>query len=215
MPGYLGQGFAEKIGEIKELSPEDREVIAYGLEYFIHGFSGLILMLFLGWTLGLFVETLVLMFCWVMMRIFAGGAHCTALWRCTVVNSFSMLMVLLLTRGALNYLPPFLWVGVAAGWGFLAVLLWAPHNSERPILDPLRRRKLRSKAIGVVLLMGVTLGTAAFFAGNYWPALSVAGASGLAAGAFMISHPAFRLINFSDQLLLDLQSRFAKGGETQ
>lgn len=213
MSRYLGQSTAEKIGQLAGLPPEEREVVAYGLDYLASGILGLALMLSIALAAGFFQEALVILFCWISMRVFAGGVHCTALWRCTVVNCLGLITALFITRGAVNLFPTYLWVGTCAAWGLAAVWLWAPNNSERPVYNERRRRLLRRRALIIVTVIGSILLYSAFAKGESWSCLAAAGATGLAAGGFMLSPPGFQLVGYLDHLLKTLGHSLEKGGE--
>lgn len=213
MAKYFGQGFADKLGDLTGLPPEEREVVAYGLEYLLSGTIGLALMLLAGLAVGLFREALAVLSCWVLLRAFAGGAHCTALWRCVIVNCLCILAALLVTRGAALFLPAAAWVGVAVAWSLLAIGLWAPNNSEKPVTDPLRRGKLRRRALALVLVLGALLLCASLGRLEQGQALAVAGATGLAAGGFMLSPAGFKLISVLDSGLKHFGHLTGKGGE--
>ncbi|UNC93029.1 accessory gene regulator ArgB-like protein [Candidatus Contubernalis alkaliaceticus] len=207
MAKYLAQGTAEKIGQLAGLSPEDREVVAYGLDYLLSGIIGLTLMLAIGLALGFFSETLVIISCWTFIRIFAGGVHCTALWRCTVVNCLGITAAIFFTKGVYYFFPTIFWVGISVIWAISATWLWAPNNSEKPVNEPEMRRKLRLRA----LFMVTVISSLVIFASNItvepWSSLAAAGATGLAAGGIMLSPIGFRLVKRLDQKLEKL-SRF-------
>ena len=213
MTRYLGQGAAEKIGKLAGLPPEEREVVAYGMDYLLSGLLGLTLMLFIGLALGLLRETLLLLFCWISMRVFAGGPHCTALWRCTIVNCSGLMAALLITKSTVYLFPAILWVAACTIWALVAAWLWAPGNSERPVNDVKKRRALRSRALVLTALIGLSLIYASQAFAEPWPALAAAGATGLAAGGSMLSPAGFRLIKFLDQMLSKLWGFLKKGGE--
>ncbi len=213
MARYLGQGAAEKIGKLAGLPPEEREVMAYGLEYLLSGLLGLALMLFIGIALGLLPETLLILFCWISMRVFAGGPHCTALWRCTIVNCSGLLAALLITKSAIYLFPAVFWAAACTIWTLAAAWLWAPHNSERHINDPEKRRAMRSRGLVMAALIGSSLIYVSLAFSEPWPALAAAGATGLAAGGSMLSPAGFRLIKSLDQMLAKLWIFLKKGGE--
>ncbi|MEW5785490.1 MAG: accessory gene regulator B family protein [Bacillota bacterium] len=213
MPRYIGQGLVEKMGELAGLPPEDREVAAYGLEYLLSGTIGLALMLLIGLALGCLWETLAMLCSWVLLRTLAGGAHCTALWRCTIVNCLGLLAALPATAAAVYLFPPALWIGAATAWTLLAAWLWAPNNSERPVHDPGRRVRLRRKALILVLLIGASFLYFGFTGTEPVQILTAAGATGLACGGFMISPAGFRSIRWLDQKLVKLGQTCEKGGE--
>jgi len=217
MSRYMGQPVAEKLGELVGLSLEDREVVAYGLEYFLTGLIGVVLTLLAGLVMGLFWETLAVLSCWGMLRLFAGGAHCTALWRCTVASIAGMLTAVLAAKVASILVPPAAWIAVCTTWALLAVWLWAPNNSERPVHDSRRRRRLRKRALSLVIFLGVAFFYPFHSGIEQLQILAVAGATGLVAGALLISPPGFQLINWCDQKMQHLYYTFSssgKGGET-
>ncbi|MDO9573742.1 MAG: accessory gene regulator B family protein [Candidatus Contubernalis sp.] len=212
MTKYLGQSVAEKIGQLAGLPPEEREVVAYGLDYLLSGMLGLVLMLSIGLALGFFQESLIIIFCWTSMRIFAGGVHCRALWRCTVVNCLGLIVALLIVRVAFYLFPTAFWVGTAAVWSLGATWVWAPNNSERPVHDPKRRRLLRRRALVLVMVMSSFLFYLAIAAVEPWSYLAVSGATGLGAGGFMLSPLGFRLVGCLDQMLESFWSFSGKRG---
>ncbi len=218
MHRYIGHHTAEKLGQLAGLPPEEREVVAYGIEYLLSSLLGLSLILLTGFVLGLFLETLAVLCCWGLLRLFAGGAHCTALWRCTMANLVGILAAILAAKAALLLVTPVIWIAICTAWALLAVWLWAPNNSERPMQDPKKRRRLRKLALLLVLFIGSALLFPTFSGADQLQFLSVAGATGLAAGALMISPPGFQLIKKFDQRLQDLHSMLNstdKGCETR
>ncbi len=214
MPKYFGQRIADRMSELAGLPSEDRDVVAYGLEYLTFGIIGLGLMLLIGLTLGRIWETLAIICCWVSLRVFAGGAHCTALWRCMVVNCLGLLIALLITIGALNLLPAVLWIGAATTWSLLAAWLWSPNNSERPVYDPLRRQRLRRRALVLVVLVGLILLILIYSKSEIGYTLAVAGATGMVSGAFMISPAGFWFVLRVDQKLKQLGDFLSRNSET-
>lgn len=201
MAKYLGQGIADKIGRLAGLPPEEREVVAYGLDYLLSGMLVLALMLSIGMSLGFFRETLVIILSWTSMRIFAGGAHCTALWRCTIVNCLSLIAALLITSNAVSLFPAAFWIGACTIWALTATWLWAPNNSERPVIEPERRRILRNRALVLVIIIVFILIYFAFIAAQPYSSTAAAGATGLAAGGLMISPIGFKIVSRLDQML--------------
>ncbi len=209
----MGQNLAEKIGELAGLASEDKEVIAYGLEYLLNSTIGIVLSLLIGLILGLFPETLAVLLCWGLLRIFAGGAHCTAIWRCAVVSCIGILVVVLIAREMIILLPTPTWVAPCVAWALLAVWLWAPSNNARPVKDPQRRRRLRQRALILVPAAGILLLYLANVGTVQVQSVAVAGATGLAAGALMLSPTAFRFISRCDENLEFIYSNLRKGGE--
>ncbi len=201
MPEYLGQGFAEKLGELAGLEKEEREVVAYGLEYLLSGAAAAALTLLAGLLLGLFAETLAVLICMGVLRLFAGGAHCSARWRCTVTSCAGVLATVALAEAALFLLPAPAWAALCLAWTVAAVFLFAPNNSARAITDPVRRRRLRQRALTVIATASLALLYLAAGGAAPLPALAGSGAAGFAAGALLLSPAGFKLVSFLDRKL--------------
>ena len=213
MPEYLAQGIAEKLGELAGLAPEEREVVAYGLDYLLSGMTAAALTLLAGFMLGRFAETLAALLCVGLLRIFAGGAHCTARWRCTVTSFAGIIVIVLATKFIYSLVPAMAWAAFSTVWAMVAVWLWAPNNSAREIKDLKRRHQLRRRALIILPLACIILFSLAAGGTAELKALAVAGATGFAAGAFMLSPAGFSLMSFFDQKLALFQITLSKGGE--
>jgi len=204
----MGHHTAEKLGRLVGLNSEDIEVVAYGIDYLLAGLLGLILVILMGLVLDLLRETVAVTLGWGLLRFFAGGAHCTALWRCNVASLIGILVAVIVAINIPFLLEPLIWVVICSAWVLLAVWLWAPINSERPVNDPRKREYLRKRAIIIILFAFSALIYLAYSGNEQVQLLAVAGASGLAAGAIMLSHPGFWLIKWFDQIMLNLQDKF-------
>jgi accessory gene regulator B len=214
----MGHHTAEKLGRLVGLNSEDIEVVAYGIDYLLAGLLGLILVISMGLVLNLMQETIAVMLGWGLLRFFAGGAHCTALWRCNVASLIGILVAVIIARSIPFLMGPLIWIVICSVWVLLAVWLWAPINSERSFNDPRKREYMRKRAIITMLLAVSILFYLAYSGNEQVQLLAVAGASGLAAGAIMLSYPGFWLIKLFDQIMQNLQYKFnlkRKGGETR
>ncbi len=209
---YMGQDFAAKLGELAGLAPEDKEVVAYGLEYLLSSIISASLTLLAGLTLGLFHETLAVLFCWGLLRLFAGGSHCTARWRCTVTSLIGMLAVVLIAKIAVSLVPATVWVALCMAWALAAVWLWAPNNSARTI-SVTQKRLLRRWALALVPALSIIILYLANVGTGQIQAVAVAGATGFAAGAFMLSPAGFWLLAWCDRTLELMHHTLCKGGE--
>ena len=208
MPRYMGQSAAEKLGKLAGLDPEERDVVAYGLEYLLTGSIGAALTLLTGFFLGMFLETLAVLICWGLLRLFAGGAHCSTFWRCIIFSYAGIMAAVFLARGIYSLMPAVSWVLLSTSWAFMAVWLWAPTNREKPVNDPKRRRQMRRRALFLVLFAGLTLtGLTWNVVGmGHLQAVAVAGAAGLSFSAFMLSPAGFFLTDLWDKICIRLKS---------
>ncbi len=208
MARYIGHNIADRIGRLAGLAAEDREVVAYGLEYLLSGMLVLALMLLAGLALNLFWETVAVLCCWGLLRQFAGGAHCTALWRCAVANIIGIVIATSIAKVFSILIEPAAWIAICIAWAFFAVWIWAPNNSERPVYDLRQRSRLRKWALGLLLFMGAALFYPVFSGTEKLQLLAVSGATGLAAGALMLSPLGFLFIGRFDETMQYLQHRY-------
>ncbi len=200
MKKYLGEGIAQKLGQARDLNAEDTEVVAYGLEYLLSAVAGVVITLLAAFLLGFLPETAAVLISWWLIRRFAGGAHCSTLWRCTVGSCLTALAVVLLSRGATAFVPIHLWIAITVAWALWATWRWAPNNSKKPVRDPSRRRLLRDRALGMELFLGLGLLLLSLNNSELLQGMAAAGGGGLASAALMITPPGILLVDKFDKL---------------
>lgn len=131
----------------------DEDVIRYGLEVFLGGLLQVVLLVALGWWLGLLKELLVVMFSFGVYRRYAGGAHSSAYYRCTIIGliTFPVLAYLCRLIDYQYFWAYFIFVGLFS----LAIIYWkAPIDTEvKPIQESSQRRSLKLRAAGLVTLL--------------------------------------------------------------
>lgn len=191
---YLGRGLARRIGEERRAA-----LLAYGLEIILGTALEIALVLGLAWLMGLFWPVAASLFAASSLRLFSGGNHCTAYYRCVLLS----LLVFLSLGGAARLLaavlPPFslffLSLGAPAA-AFAAVLLLAPVEDPKKIkLKPAVRR--RRRLFSVVCLAG----WAAILAFAAREETAAAVSLGLAWQAFSLTAAGRVLVTFIDGLL--------------
>ncbi|MBS4025535.1 MAG: accessory gene regulator B family protein [Clostridia bacterium] len=214
MKRYLGQGMAEKLGNVVGLSQEDVEVIAYGLEQLLTNLTTVFIALITAFMFGLVPETLMVIFCLALMRRLVGGAHCTTPWRCTIASLLMILTVVIASRAIIIIVPVIVWVNVGICWALLSTGIWAPNDSEKkPITDPGKRRVLRRRALATELGLAMVLMGLAGSNNYHYHALAAAGTGGIAAKAFMVTPLGHQMMRKFDYFLGVLSNSLTKGGE--
>ncbi|HUW63904.1 MAG TPA: accessory gene regulator B family protein [Spirochaetia bacterium] len=93
-----------------------------------------------------------------IVRLFAGGAHSNSPWRCALVGAVVLTaigrMAIFLSAFGAMILPYFMVLSTLVV--LVAIWLLAPVDSPaKPIIEIRQRRKLRSRAVGVVLVIFV------------------------------------------------------------
>lgn len=206
--GFIGS----KVG----LSPEDQEVVAYGLEVTFSLIISLMLTLVLGYLLGIITETIMVALVWMIVRSLAGGAHCSTLWRCAI---FSPLVMIFLGSAArlFSSFDQKLVIVIILLCGFIALTItsiWAPaDNAKNRILSASRRRKLRDKALAVEITMIMLLLLACHFTGNEYSSLLVAAGLAMLVETLTVSPVGYRVTAFLDMSLERVEKAVWRGGE--
>lgn len=143
---------------VNSQSKYDEDEIRYGLEVFLGALLQVLLLAAIGWYLGLLKDTLAIMLSFGLYRRCAGGAHCTAYYRCTLMTLLTLPVLAYLCRFIDNR---FFWVYfiVVLLFSIVVIYLKAPVDTEvKPINDPAERTRLKLRsAVLVVLLLVAAL----------------------------------------------------------
>lgn len=209
----LAAGF---IGTRVGLSFEDQEVVAFGLEVTFSIFISLLLALLFGLWWKIVPEILVVALVWMLIRSFAGGAHLSTLWRCTVSST----MVMVALGGAAKLLSVYadqkvilaliLFCGVVA---LIFTSLWAPADNSIKRIAEKYRQNFRHKALAVEIIVLAFLLSVYFITGHKYS--SLLSAAGLAMGAegLTVSPGGYRAMAAIDRMLELLEKIVLRGGE--
>ncbi len=169
---------------------------------------GVFFTLIIGFILGLLPEIIIIILCFGLLRVFAGGGHCSSLWRCAFSSCVTILATAFTARGIALIIPESLWVITTGIWSLLVTWIWAPNNSEKPVYNPHRRRYLRHRALMISLALSLIL---LYLASNeVYRALAVAGGTAIAAGAFLLTPVGISLIKRVDSFLVFFFSFFLR-----
>ena len=145
-----------KIAQKGVENPEERAVIEYGLKQGVNILLGLIVMIIIGFLMGILGESVIFIFTFVPLRIFAGGYHSKTQFRCAVVS----VLLVTVTFCGIIYIVNSFFVFFLMLFSFLVIYKYAPvQNGKRP-LDELEFiiYKKRSRVImGVEFLVFIVL----------------------------------------------------------
>ncbi len=147
--GYLAR-------ELK-LDNEKKEILAYALENVIFTTGGFILIMAVGYILGVPKETFCAAIAGAILRKFSGGAHSKTALRCMLVGALAYPPVAFLARYFFVLLggtsPYYAILAFCSVGSFLIVARYAPVDSKgKPIVAEDFRRKLRHGSVVTVLL---------------------------------------------------------------
>lgn len=197
---YLGRGLARRVGVEQRAA-----LLAYGLEIILGTALEIALILVLAWLAGVFWPVAASLFAASSLRLFSGGNHCTAYYRCVLLSSLVFLSLGWAARLLAAALPPVsLPLGSlgALGATLAAVLLLAPvEDPQRVRLKPALRRRRRLSSLFCLAGWALLLALAA--RGEAAAAISL----GLAWQAFSLTAAGRTLVAFVDGLLIRVERR--------
>ncbi|RKO66292.1 accessory gene regulator ArgB-like protein [Desulfofundulus salinus] len=203
----LAQRIASWLG--KELQQEERTaVMAYGLELLLGAVVKLVCFVTIPLLLGIFFQVAAVVLASVVFRLAAGGAHCTAYYRCLIssLTTFTGLGFLARWLGESN--APVTEMALAAVlFAIIVALIWAPADTPaKPITREGHRRALKIISL-LVPLCYLALVWFVPLRGD----LVAASALGLAFQSFTVTPAGYRFVEWLDVFLSRLHSIFIPG----
>lgn len=153
---YLGTSkrLANNLAIIHHLDEEKQAELTYAIDVLTITIIDAALTLFVGWILGVFLNTVACLITIAAFRHNAGGGHSDSPWRCALVTMM-VFPLLALAASHISTWEPFhlnLISLVSITVGFLLILIYAPVDSpQSPIISAARRIRLKRLAL---LIMG-------------------------------------------------------------
>ena len=89
---------ADYLSNNEIVKPEDKEIYIYGLEVILSTAANLLIVTLLGCALGLFVQTVVFVIAFAVLRVYAGGYHAKTHRSCIVTFTAIYLVNMILQR---------------------------------------------------------------------------------------------------------------------
>ncbi|MGI6143130.1 MAG: accessory gene regulator ArgB-like protein [bacterium] len=186
--------------KVYPLGTQQREVIEYGLVIALSTLAGLGLLILVAAALGLLFPTLLVLLAAGSLRLSAGGAHCSAPWRCNLLGVL-VFPALGYTVSVLSaYKTPAILVYVILSLTIaVGTVFWqAPVLTANKPLSALRRQRLCLRARATVL--GVSA-LALFFLSRGFDQAAIGLATGLLWQGFTLLPLGWQVIGSFDQLL--------------
>lgn len=141
-----------RIIAVNSPSTYDEDEIRYGLEVFLGALWQVLLLAAIGWYLGLLKEILAVLISFGLYRRFAGGAHCSAYYRCTLIALIIFPLLAYLSR-FIDSQYVWAYFVVTLLFSMPVIYLKAPVDTEvKPVSDPLERSRLKLRSAAVVTL---------------------------------------------------------------
>ncbi|WP_027355480.1 accessory gene regulator ArgB-like protein [Desulfofundulus thermocisternus] len=203
----LAQRIASWLGE--ELQQEERAaVMAYGLELLLGTVVKVVCFVTIPLLLGIFPQVMAVLLASVVFRLAAGGAHCTAYYRCLVGSLVTFTCLGFLARWLSETDIPAQGIALAAAlFAVIVALIWAPADTPaKPITGEGYRRALKIISL-MVALCYIAVTWFLPLRGD----LVAASALGLAFQSFTVTPAGYRFMEWLDVLLGRLHSILISG----
>lgn len=203
---------ADYLAREVNLSEEQRQVVAYGLEIILGGIIKTVFFIFIPLVMGVLPQVFIASGVAGVFRLPSGGAHCSAYLRCLIGSLVVFTTIGLVAKAMANY--PM--VAEKIGFIWLATLtlivavigsvLWVPADTPiKPVKDPRKKRKAKYWAFTILALYGTVLLTM-----DVPPDILVAGSLGLLVQVFTISPHGYKYMNYLDKVLILISRPLAK-----
>lgn len=193
----------------KEVNQEERAaVMAYGLELLLGALVKLICTITIPLLLGILPQVAAAILASVTFRLAAGGAHCTAYYRCLIGSLTTFIALGFLARQMAG--TGISGTGVATGAALLALMVaifWAPADTPaKPITRAGQRRALKAASLLVPVVYLVLVQFV-----SVEKDLLVASALGLLFQSFTVTPTGYRFMNGLDRFLYRLHTLIIPG----
>lgn len=138
---------------------EDSEVCSYGLEVLISSLINTVIVLFIGFILGKFMQTAVFIVCYCSIRQFSGGYHSSSHGKCifTFLCMYIATVVIVGNIYSIYLKPVILLIGIL-NWISIFILVPVEHvNNPLTDLEKIRNKK-NARVIVTLVLLGILMG---------------------------------------------------------
>lgn len=202
MANHFLSRIASFMGNKLGLSSEDEAVLLYGLEIVFSSSISFLLAIVLGIIFKVLAEVLMVIIAWFCLRQFAGGAHCSSMWRCALTSSLVPALLGLLAGWLSRYLQKnfilYLFALIFIAAVFITLRLAPADNPQKPVRSSRRRRRFRNLALAAELLLAILLLGAEMLAPGKYTSLVLAGALAVGVETFFLTPAGYRVMSRID-----------------
>ena len=195
--------WAADLAETHHLDEEKQTILTYAIEILTLNFANAMIILILGWAIGVFWGTAACILTIAAFRHNAGGGHSESPWRCALVTII-VIPLLALAAGYISTLPVFftdLLSLVSILIGFAFILIYAPvDNPKAPIVSPIWRKKLKKLALFIMLVIAIMIIGLAFSGWENTPVIRMSLVLSVSWVSFNLTPLGHRLWIFIDRI---------------
>jgi len=146
--------FSEKILEyliksnVIENTDSDKEYYQYGIEITISSLHNIILILVIGILAHSFIESIIFLVCFMLIRQFTGGFHADTYFKCNLIFCISFIVVLILYYTTAKYLSTYISILITFVCVSIFLIRCPIEHINKPIPDS---RKVFHKIVAALL----------------------------------------------------------------
>lgn len=149
------------------MPPETVEVYRYGFEITISSLLNIILVLCCGLIIGDMLASVVYLFVFIFLRLFAGGYHATSYLRCNTVMVVAFLLTYVLYRTLIWLNTDIRILEAILLVNGLPIIIFAPVKKSHKELTPKKAKRFRVISIAIYICLSALALTAFLFEIQY------------------------------------------------
>lgn len=134
---------------------EDREIYVYGLQIILNTIISLGIVLIAGYWLHIFCETLLFLFCYCSIRLFAGGFHASSNEKCigTFILGYLVIIFILFNVNKITNLYLILILCLIN----TIIAMWAPVEAYNNPIPKWKKNRMKKKSFFISLIITIVI----------------------------------------------------------
>lgn len=150
-----------------DMPPDMADVYRYGFEITISSILNIIFVLCCGLIVGDILSSVVYLFAFIFLRLFAGGYHATNYLRCNIVMVVSFLLTYALYRVLIDLNADIRILEAILLASILPIIIFAPVKNPHKELTPKKAKRFRVISIAIYICLSFFSMTAVLFEIQY------------------------------------------------
>lgn len=205
----LAQRIAEYLSHELSLDNSRKAIITYGMESVLGGIVKLFVFITIPLSLGILPQTWAALGTSAFFRFPAGGAHCTAFYRCLIGALFTFTFLGALAQAIAGFFPVNIIFFLSISIGLLGIMLWVPADTKtKPVTR--NNKKVKAKLWAYAVLSSYIL---LWLKYDIPPDLLLAACLGLLTQVFTVTPWGYRTMEILDQFLMKITEQLIKRKE--
>lgn len=196
--------------EALNLNDDQRDNVRYGLEVFISTMFSFLTTLILSWLFNIWVNTLIILIVFALVKTTAGGAHNKSMLNCAIFSGLMFTILALFMSSYYIFLVSHLNLVLLGTMSctFMIYYFWSPAQVPEKPISKVYAQKLRKTSFITLILIFIALIALILVKPKYFDFIVIGSCLGLLWQSITITPLGFRLFACVDHILF----RMFKGG---